>query len=157
MLRELQPPAGGEPAARAYTLTDLGVQLSVAGRPEEALPAEREANLPSDRLRVSVGDFEQLDVATASADAVFGVGVPLDTLRRRSRTDRRACCDPGGAIAIVDLIQVDSPSDLGFFAAARPDSTNATGRVTQAPPTPPVSMSTRPFAQPWRLTGSSHE
>ena len=27
---------------------------------------------------------------------------------------------PGGVIAIVDLIQVGSPSDLGFFAAAQP-------------------------------------
>jgi hypothetical protein len=27
---------------------------------------------------------------------------------------------PGGVIAIVDLIQVDSASDLGFFAAAQP-------------------------------------
>ena len=27
---------------------------------------------------------------------------------------------PGGIIAIVDLIQVDSPAGLGFFAAAQP-------------------------------------
>jgi hypothetical protein len=38
-----------------------------------------------------------------------------------AQTDRPASIlRPGGVIAIVDLIQVDSPSDLGFFAAAQP-------------------------------------
>ena len=82
-----------------------------------AMAAKLRSNLPSDRLRVSVGDFEKLDVATASADAVFSA-TAYHWIARPAQTDRPASLlRPGGVIAIVDLIQVDSPSDLGFFAA----------------------------------------
>ncbi len=38
-----------------------------------------------------------------------------------AQTDRPAAIlRPGGLVAIVDLIQVDSPEDAGFFAAAQP-------------------------------------
>jgi len=85
-----------------------------------AMAAKLRSNLPSDRLRVSVGDFEQLDVATASADAVFSA-TAYHWIAPAAQTDRPASVlRPGGVIAIVDLIQVGSPSDLGFFAAAQP-------------------------------------
>ena len=118
------------------------------------MAAKLRSNLPSDRLRVSVGDFEQLDVATASADAVFAASA-YHWIAPPAQTDRPASVlRPGGAIAIVDLIQVDSPSDLGFFAAAQPIYERyGQGHTARQPP--PVSMSTRPFAQPWRLTGGS--
>lgn len=39
----------------------------------------------------------------------------------QAQTDRPAAIlRPGGVVAIVDLIQVDSPDDAGFFAAAQP-------------------------------------
>ena len=84
-----------------------------------AMAAKLRSNLPSDRLRVSVGDFEQQDLATASADAVFSA-TAYHWIAPPAQTDRPASLlrPGGGVIAIVDLIQVDSPSDLGFFAAA---------------------------------------
>jgi SAM-dependent methyltransferase len=84
-----------------------------------AMAAKLRSNLPSDRLRVSVGDFEKLDVATASADAVFSA-TAYHWIAPPVQTDRPASLlRSGGVIAIVDLIQVGSPSDLGFFAAAQ--------------------------------------
>jgi SAM-dependent methyltransferase len=85
-----------------------------------SMAATLRSNLTSDRLRVSVGDFERLDVATASADAVFSA-TAYHWIAPPARTDRPASVlRAGGVIAIVDLIQVISPSDLGFFAAAQP-------------------------------------
>lgn len=85
-----------------------------------AMAARLRSNLPSDHLRVSVGDFEQLDVAPASADAVFSA-TAYHWIAPPAQTDQPASVlRSGGVIAIVDLIQVDSPSDLGFFAAAQP-------------------------------------
>jgi SAM-dependent methyltransferase len=84
------------------------------------MAAKLSSNLPSDRLRVSVADFEQLDVAAASADAIFSA-TAYHWISVRAQTDRPAhVLRPGGVIAIVDLIQVRSPSDLGFFAATQP-------------------------------------
>jgi SAM-dependent methyltransferase len=100
-----------------------------------AMAAKLRSNLPSDRLRVSVGDFEQLVLATASADAVFSA-TAYHWITPPAQTDRPASLlRSGGVIAIVDLIQVAAPSDLGFFAAAQP----IYGRYGQghaAPPTP---------------------
>jgi SAM-dependent methyltransferase len=85
-----------------------------------AMAAKLRSNLPSDLLRVSVGDFEDLCVATASADAVFSASA-YHWIAPQAQTDRPASVlRSGGVIAIVDLIQVDSPLDLGFFTAAQP-------------------------------------
>jgi SAM-dependent methyltransferase len=77
------------------------------------------SNLPSDRLRISVGDFEAADIESA-ADAVFSA-TAYHWISATSQTDRPAAIlRRGGIVAIVDLIQVDSPDDLGFFASAQP-------------------------------------
>jgi len=84
-----------------------------------AMAAMLRSNLPSDRLRISVGDFESTAIASG-ADAVFSA-TAYHWISRPAQTDRPALIlRPEGVLAIVDLIQVDSPDDLGFFAAAQP-------------------------------------
>jgi SAM-dependent methyltransferase len=84
-----------------------------------AMAAKLRSNLRTDRLRVSVGDFEELKIPPTSADAVFSA-TAYHWIKPAAQTDRPArILRLGGVIAIVDLIQVDSPSDLGFFAAAQ--------------------------------------
>ncbi|MDQ2738056.1 MAG: class I SAM-dependent methyltransferase [Actinomycetota bacterium] len=84
-----------------------------------AMAAKLRSNIPSDRLRISVDDFEAITVAPG-ADAVFSA-TAYHWISRPAQTDRPAAIlRPGGVLAIVDLIQVDSPDDLGFFAAAQP-------------------------------------
>ena len=85
-----------------------------------AMAAKLRANLPSDRLDVSVGDFEEMDIAAESADAVFSA-TAYHWISPKARLDRPAAIlRPGGIVAIVDLVQVSSPADRGFFAAAQP-------------------------------------
>jgi SAM-dependent methyltransferase len=85
-----------------------------------AMAAKLRSNLPTNRLRVSIDDFEALNIATASADAVFSA-TAYHWITPAAQTDRPASIlRPSGVIAIVDLIQVDSPSDLGFFAEVQP-------------------------------------
>jgi SAM-dependent methyltransferase len=82
--------------------------------------AKLRSNLPSDRLRVDVGDFEIMEIAAGEADAVFSA-TAYHWISLKAQTDRPAATlRPGGLMAIVDLIQVDSPEDAGFFAAAQP-------------------------------------
>jgi SAM-dependent methyltransferase len=84
-----------------------------------AMAAKLRLNLPSDRLRVSVGDFEVIEIAPG-ADAVFSA-TAYHWISRPAQTDRPAAIlAPRGILAIVELIQVQSPDDLGFFAAAQP-------------------------------------
>lgn len=85
-----------------------------------AMAAKLRENLPSERLHVNVGDFEELNIESGSADAVFSA-TAYHWISPQAQTDRPAAIlRPGGVVAIVDLIQVDSPDDLGFFAAAQP-------------------------------------
>ena len=85
-----------------------------------AMAAELRTNLASEQLRISVGDFETLNIDANSADAVFSASA-YHWISRSAQADRPAAIlRPGGLAAIVDLIQVDSPDDLGFFAAADP-------------------------------------
>jgi SAM-dependent methyltransferase len=84
-----------------------------------AMAAKLRSNLPSDRLRISVGDFETMDVEPG-ADAVFSA-TAYHWISASSQTDRPAAVlRRGGVVAIVDVVQVDSPDDLGFFASAQP-------------------------------------
>ena len=85
-----------------------------------SMAAKLRSNLPSDQLRVSVGDFERMAVAPGSADALFSA-TAYHWISRPAQTDRPASIlRPGGVVAIVDLVQVDSPDDAGFFAACQP-------------------------------------
>jgi SAM-dependent methyltransferase len=85
-----------------------------------ATAARLRSNLPSDRLRVAVGDFEVMEIAAGEGDAVFSA-TAYHWISREAQTDRPAAIlRSGGLVAIVDLIQVDSPEDSGFFAAAQP-------------------------------------
>ncbi len=85
-----------------------------------AMAAKLRSNFPSDRVRVGVGDFEVMDIVAGEADAVFSA-TAYHWISREAQTDRPAAIlRPGGIIAIVDLIQVDSSDDAGFFAAAQP-------------------------------------
>jgi hypothetical protein len=77
------------------------------------------SNLSSDRLRVTVGDFEVVSIAPGTADALFSA-TAYHWISRAAQTDRPATIlRPGGLVAIVDLIQVASPDDAGFFAASQ--------------------------------------
>ena len=85
-----------------------------------AMAARLRSNIDSDRLTVSIGDFETVDIPPASADALFAA-TAYHWISPTAQTSRPATIlRPGGHVAIVDLVQVDSPSDLGFFAAAQP-------------------------------------
>jgi SAM-dependent methyltransferase len=85
-----------------------------------AMAAKLRSNLPSDRLVVIVRDFEFVDIVAGAADAVFSA-TAYHWISREAQTNRPAAIlRPGGIMAIVDLIQVDSPDDAGFFAAIQP-------------------------------------
>ena len=85
-----------------------------------SMAAKLRSDLSSDRLRVTVGDFELAEIAPGSADAVFSA-TAYHWISRPAQTDRPASIlRPGGVVAIVDLVQVDSPDDAGFFAACQP-------------------------------------
>ena len=84
------------------------------------MAATLRSNLSSGRLRIGVGDFEVFQFAASEADAVFSA-TAYHWISRKAQTDRPAeILRPGGVVAIVDTIQVDSHDDAGFFAAAQP-------------------------------------
>ena len=85
-----------------------------------ATAAKLRENLPSARLRVSVGDFETMELPGATADSLVSA-TAYHWISSSEQTDRPAhLLRPGGVVAIVDLIQVASAVDHGFFAAAQP-------------------------------------
>jgi SAM-dependent methyltransferase len=85
-----------------------------------AMAANLTANLPSEDLRVTVGDFERISIPERSMDALFSA-TAYQWLAPAAQLDRPATIlKPGGVMAIVDLIQVDSPDDDGFFDAVQP-------------------------------------
>jgi SAM-dependent methyltransferase len=84
-----------------------------------AMAARLRSNFPSGRLRVTVGDFESIDIEPG-ADALFSA-TAYHWISQAAQTDRPArILRLGGHVAIVDLIQVESRDDMGFFAAAQP-------------------------------------
>jgi SAM-dependent methyltransferase len=79
----------------------------------------REA-LPSPDLTITIGDFEEANVAEHGFDAVFSA-TAYHWISPKAQVDRPVrVLKPGGVLAIVDLNQVSSPDDQGFFAAAQP-------------------------------------
>jgi hypothetical protein len=84
-----------------------------------AMAARLRLNLPSERLQITVGDFENIHVENG-ADAVFSA-TAYHWISPPAQTDQPArILRLGGLVAILDLIQVDSPDDLGFFTAVQP-------------------------------------
>jgi SAM-dependent methyltransferase len=78
------------------------------------------ANHSSPRLRVSVGDFEDIELPGSCADALFSA-TAYHWISLKAQTDRPAyLLHRGGVVAIVDLIQVSDEVDRGFFEAAQP-------------------------------------
>jgi trans-aconitate methyltransferase len=76
--------------------------------------------LPSPRLQVTVGNFEKIELPGSAADALFSA-TAYHWISPPAQTDRPAfLLRPGGVIAIVDLIQVSSAVDHGFFDAVQP-------------------------------------
>jgi SAM-dependent methyltransferase len=75
---------------------------------------------PSPALTVIVGDFEEIDLEEHGFDAVFSA-TAYHWISPKAQVDRPAgALRPGGVVAVVDLNQVSSPEDEGFFAAAQP-------------------------------------
>lgn len=100
-----------------------------------AMAANLRSKLPSDRLRVVVGDFEATETMAGEADAVFSA-TAYHWIAKEAQTDRPAAIlRPGGLVAIVDLVQVASSNDAGFFAAAQPIYERY-GQGHIGPPTP---------------------
>lgn len=99
------------------------------------MAARLQDNLQQGRLTVGVGDFETFDIAPRSVDAVFSA-TAYHWISPRAQVDRPAeILRNGGVLAIVDLIQVDSPADRGFFAAAQPIYSRY-GQGHKGPPAP---------------------
>ena len=99
-----------------------------------AMAAKLRSNLQSDRLQVSVGDFERVDIAVDGADAVFSA-TAYHWITPRAQLDRPATIlRPGGVTAIVELVQVSSPDDRGFFEASQ----SIYARYGQGHPGPPA-------------------
>jgi len=85
-----------------------------------AMAAKLREVLPSPALTVMVGDFEEFDVGEHSFDAVFSA-TAYHWISQKAQVDRPAdVLKPGGMVAIVDVNQVSSPEDKGFFTAAQP-------------------------------------
>jgi SAM-dependent methyltransferase len=85
-----------------------------------AMAAKLRETTPSPALTITIGDFEEVDVADQDFDAVFSA-TAYHWISPKAQIERPvSVLKPGGAVAIVDLNQVSSPDDKGFFAAAQP-------------------------------------
>ncbi|HEY2505518.1 MAG TPA: class I SAM-dependent methyltransferase [Streptosporangiaceae bacterium] len=85
-----------------------------------AMAARLRQALPSPALTVTVGDFEEAELAENSADAVFSA-TAYHWISPKMQVDGPArVLKPGGVVAIAEVNQVNSPDDQGFFAAAQP-------------------------------------
>ena len=84
------------------------------------MAAKLRANLPSDDLRVTIGDFETLDLQERVVDVVFSATVYHWISPKAQRDRPAAILKHRGIVAVVDLNQVASADDRGFFTAAQP-------------------------------------
>ena len=111
-----------------------------------AMAAKLHSKFRTDRLRVTVGDFEKVDLPAQSADAVFSA-TAYHWISPAAQTDRPAAIlRGGGVVAIVDLIQVASAVDRGFFAAAQ-SIYERYGEGHVGPPAPPRENVDPPMRQ----------
>jgi SAM-dependent methyltransferase len=84
------------------------------------LGAKLQQVVKSARLHVVVGDFETVHIPEHSYDAVFSA-TAYHWISASAQLDRPAqLLRPRGVLAVVDLNQVTSADDKGFFAAAQP-------------------------------------
>jgi SAM-dependent methyltransferase len=110
------------------------------------MAAKLTANFRVHELRVTVGDFERVEIPDRSMDAVFSA-TAYHWLSPEAQLDRPATIlKPGGVLAIVDLIQVDSPEDDGFFDAVLPVYERH-GQGHRGPPAPPRRSVDPPIRQ----------
>jgi SAM-dependent methyltransferase len=85
-----------------------------------AMADKLRGELLSEQLTVEVGDFGHVPVAVSVYDCVFAA-TAYHWISAEEQLDRPATLlKQDGVLAIVELIQVDSPSDRGFFVAAQP-------------------------------------
>ena len=76
--------------------------------------------MDSEGLEIVVGDCEELPAGSACCDAVFSA-TAYHWICPAAQLDRPAALlREGGIVAIVDLNQVSSPDDHGFFDAVTP-------------------------------------
>lgn len=100
-----------------------------------ALADALRTTLTSDRLTVEVGDFEDVPVDGPAFDCVFAA-TAYHWITPRAQLDRpTVLLEQDGLLAVVDLVQVDSSNDRGFFAAAQPIYTRH-GQGHAGPPAP---------------------
>jgi trans-aconitate methyltransferase len=98
--------------SRGATVHAIEIGPAMVARLREALP------LPA--LTITIGDFEEVDVGEHVFNAVFSA-TAYHWISPKAQVDRPvSVLKPGGVVAIVDLNQVSSPDDKGFFAAAQP-------------------------------------
>jgi SAM-dependent methyltransferase len=110
------------------------------------MAAKLSANLATDDLQVTVGDFEHVDVPTHSMDALFSA-TAYHWITPSAQLDRPAAIlKRGGILAIVDTNQVDSPDDDGFFDAVQPIYERY-GQGHAGPPAPPRANVDPPIRQ----------
>ncbi len=76
--------------------------------------------LRTEGLTITVGDFEEVPVEVSAYDCLFSANA-FHWIEAGAQLNRPATLlKPEGVVAIVEVIQVDSPDDRGFFAAAQP-------------------------------------
>jgi len=104
--------ATGDLLAHGATVTavELGPQLARRLR----------QRIVSSDLDVVVADFEQVDLAPGAFDCVFSASA-YHWISPQGQRDRPAeLLHPGGVLAVLELIQVQSVVDRGFFDAVQP-------------------------------------
>jgi SAM-dependent methyltransferase len=100
-----------------------------------AMAAKLRSNFATDRLTITVGDFESLALPAREADVVFSASA-YHWIHPEAQISRPAhLLRDGGILATADLIQVDSAVDRGFYAACQPIYERY-GQGHQGPPAP---------------------
>ena len=120
--------ATGDLVARgaAVTAVELGPTLARRLRENVDDPAH---------LDIVVGDFEEVQLPAAAFDCVFSASA-YHWVSPKAQRDRPAeILRSGGVLAVLELIQVDSHTDHGFFEAVQPIYEKyGEGRDGQVPP-----------------------
>ena len=93
------------------TAVELGPSLGASVRARFAA---------EERLSVVIGAFEDVELAVGEFDAVV-VATAYHWIDKRAQVERPLeLLRPDGALGVIDLIQVDSASDRGYFERVQP-------------------------------------